>query len=195
VESVAENTVDGVTSPLFYAMLAGVPGAIAFKAISTLDSIFGYKNERYLQFGWASAGLDDAANYVPARVTVPFVVAAAGVLGYGPGDVVATVRRDGRKHSSPNSAVAKAAFAGALGVRLGGPLHSHGQLVLAPFIGTPKNPLRGRCILEAITVMYVALLLMVGFLTLLTVVGGAVSKERSRKARKSAIPNRRDVAG
>jgi adenosylcobinamide-phosphate synthase len=159
IESVAENTVDGVTSPLFYAFLGGAPAAMAFKAISTLDSTFGYKNERYLNFGWASARLDDAANYLPARLTVPFIAAAAGLLGSPPSEVIRTARKDGRKHASPNSALAEAAFAGALGIRLGGPLYSGGRLIAAPHIGSPKNPLDPRSIQGAVGVMNLTFLL------------------------------------
>ena len=126
VESVAENTVDGVTAPLFYAFLGAAPAAIAFKAVSTLDSTFGYKNNRYVDFGWASARLDDLANYVPARLTVPFTALAAGLLGLSPRGTLRTVRRDGRKHPSPNAGLVESAVAGALGVRLGGPLNPRG---------------------------------------------------------------------
>ena len=159
VESVAENTVDGVTSPLFYALLGGAPAAVAFKAISTLDSTFGYKSERYLRFGWASARLDDMANYGPARLSVPFVAAAAGILGRKPAEVIRTVREDGRKHASPNSAIAEAAFASALGAQLGGPLYSSGRLVHAPLIGRAERPLQPGTIGAAVQLMYLTLAL------------------------------------
>jgi adenosylcobinamide-phosphate synthase len=156
VESVAENTVDGVTSPLFWAFVGGTCGAVAFKAVSTLDSLFGYKNERYLRFGWASARLDDAANYLPARLSVPFIAAAAACLGHSPGGAVRTVLRDARKHASPNSGFAEAAIAGALGVRLGGPVSRGGVPVACPCFGEPRNPLTIDHIRAAVRLMWVS---------------------------------------
>jgi adenosylcobinamide-phosphate synthase len=154
VESVAENTVDGVLSPLFYAFLGGAPAALAFKAISTLDSTFGYKNHRYLRFGWASARADDAANYLPARLAVPLLAGGAALLGLPPGRVFQTVRRDGRRHASPNSGLAEAAFAGALGVRLGGPLLRGGRPLDLPYIGRSHSPLSRPCIGQAVRLMW-----------------------------------------
>lgn len=164
VESVAENTVDGVTSPLFYAFLGGAPAATAFKAISTLDSIFGYKDKRYARFGWASARLDDVANYVPARLTVPFVAAAAALLGYHGAEVVSTVRRDGARNPSPNSGLAEAAFAGGLGVRLGGPLSRGGVEIAAPYIGPSGEPPRPEHVRGAVMLMGLSSLLFGGSL-------------------------------
>jgi len=126
VESVAENMVDGITAPLFFAFLAGPVGAMVYKAINTLDSTFGYKNEQYKEFGWASARVDDGANYLPARLTAPLVPIAAALLKLTallklkPFDSLRILRRDRKKHPSPNSGFAEAAFAGALGVQLGG---------------------------------------------------------------------------
>lgn len=117
VESVAENTVDAVVAPAFWAVVAGAPGAFGHRAVNTMDAMVGHRSARYERFGWASARLDDAANYVPARVT------AALVAMCRPGaarDVVRVVRRDAGAHPSPNAGVAEAAFAAALGVRLGG---------------------------------------------------------------------------
>jgi adenosylcobinamide-phosphate synthase len=175
VESVAENTVDGVTSPLFYALLGGAPAAVAFKAASTLDSMFGYKNERYLRFGWASARLDDVANYLPARVTVPMVAGAAALLGYDTAGVIRTVRNDGRKHASPNSGLAEAAFAGALRLRLGGPVSRGGRQVAAPFIGTSDKPVEAEDIRRSVELMGVTSLLFGGVLAL---VRGATERRR-----------------
>jgi adenosylcobinamide-phosphate synthase len=120
VESVAENTVDGCTAPLLFAFLGGPLGALAYKAISTLDSTFGYKNERYLQFGWASARLDDLANLIPSRLTALLVTPAALLLRLHPGNAWRIFWRDRHNHPSPNGGQIESAVAGALGVRLGG---------------------------------------------------------------------------
>ncbi|MGI5939982.1 MAG: adenosylcobinamide-phosphate synthase CbiB [Thermoleophilia bacterium] len=167
VESVAENTVDGVISPLLYAAIGGAPAAVAFKAISTLDSTFGYKNARYLRFGWASARLDDAANYLPARLSVLLVGLAAGLRGRSWGDVMRTVRLDGRKHVSPNAGLAEAAFAGALGVRLGGPVSRDGREVAAPFIGESGRPAGSADIRNAVRLMWASSALALCFAMLL----------------------------
>lgn len=135
VESVAENLVDGVLSPLLFAVLAGAVGAVAFKAVSTLDSTVGYKNQQYLKLGWASARLDDLANFLPARLSPLLVAAAARLLRYGAGRSLSVCRRDRRRHASPNSAWAQAAFAGALGIQLGGPVIYEGETVSRPTIG------------------------------------------------------------
>lgn len=117
VESVAENTVDALVAPALWAALAGVPGALGYRATNTLDAMVGYRSERYERFGWASARLDDVANWVPARLTALLV---AAVRPGRAGVVRATVRRDARAHPSPNAGVAESAFAGALGLQLGG---------------------------------------------------------------------------
>jgi adenosylcobinamide-phosphate synthase len=132
VESVAENSVDGVIAPLFYAVLGGPVGAMAYKAVNTLDSTFGYRNERYAEFGWASACIDDLANFVPARLTVPLIAIAAAFLGFRPADSLRVSLRDGRKHPSPNSGLSESAFAG-VGIK-GGP-HPPGSLVRMPSLG------------------------------------------------------------
>ena len=137
VESVAENTVDGVTAPIFYGLLAGPVGIIVYKAISTLDSTFGYKNDRYRDFGWASARLDDVAAFIPSRLTALVAPVAAWINGMRGGDSFRILKRDRLKHASPNSGHTEAAFAGALGLRLGGPCHYEGELHEKPFIGDP----------------------------------------------------------
>jgi len=141
VESVAENTVDGVTAPLFFAILGGPVGALTYKAISTLDSTFGYKNERYIQFGWASARLDDCANFVPARLTAPLIVLAAAILRLNPANAWRIFLRDGRKHPSPNSGLPEATIAGALSVQLGGTMYRKGVPVEMPRLGDPVKGL------------------------------------------------------
>ncbi|MBT9168045.1 MAG: Cobalamin biosynthesis protein CobD [Syntrophomonadaceae bacterium] len=120
VETVAENTVDGVTAPLFYALLGGAPLALLYKAINTMDSMLGYKNDRYLWFGRAAAKLDDAANWLPARLTVTVMLLAAAVLRLQVRAAWTALRRDGKKHPSPNSGLTEALVAGALDVTLGG---------------------------------------------------------------------------
>ncbi|MCF8026242.1 MAG: adenosylcobinamide-phosphate synthase CbiB [Desulfobacteraceae bacterium] len=136
VETVAENFVDGVLSPLFFAVLLGAPGAIAFKMISTLDSMAGYRTERYEQFGKTAARLDDAANWIPARLSVPIIsLAAVLILGRGRRSFV-TALAEGKNHKSPNAGLPEAAFAGALCIRLIGPGTYHGIYVEKPWIGT-----------------------------------------------------------
>ncbi len=134
-ESVAENSVDGVTAPLFYALLFGPVGAIAYKAINTLDSTFGYKNERYLEFGWAAAKLDDLANYLPARVTVVVIALAAALSNLRFFEIFTSVGQGARRHASPNSGYPECAFAGALGVTFGGARSYGGEFHDAPLLG------------------------------------------------------------
>ena len=139
VESVAENTVDGATAPFFYALLFGPVGALGYKAVNTLDSLFGYKNERYLKFGWASAKLDDLANYLPSRLTVPFVSLAAFIIKLDARAVIRSVVLTARRHASPNAGYPEAAFAGALGVRLGGPRSYGGVRQDLPYLGIAET--------------------------------------------------------
>ena len=159
VESVAESTVDGITAPLFFAALGGPLGAMLYKAVNTMDSTFGYKNERYLHFGWAAARLDDLANLLPARLTGLLVVAAARLLGHDAGASFAILRRDRLKHASPNSGHTEAAVAGALGIALGGANYYFGKLVEKPTIGTASRPITADHIRQAnrLTLVTVAL--------------------------------------
>ena len=153
VESVAENTVDGIIAPLFFAVIFGPVGALMYKAASTLDSMVGYRNEKYLQFGWASARLDDAANFLPARLTAPLMFIGAAITGCRPLHAWRVCLRDRRRHASPNSGIPEAAMAGALGIQLGGPLFRRGVLVELPTIGDPLQPMEKRHILKANGVM------------------------------------------
>lgn len=125
VESVAENCVDAVTSSLFWATIGGAPTVLAHRAINTLDAMVGHHDARYEHFGWASARLDDVANYLPARLTA---VAAAAVRPTRARAIAKTTRRDARRHPSPNGGVVEAAFAAALGVQLGGVNRYHDEL-------------------------------------------------------------------
>lgn len=159
VECVAESTVDGVVAPLFFAMLAGPVGAMVYRAVNTLDSTFGYKTERYVRFGWASARLDDLANWLPARVAAPLIGVAAALLGRHPGRAWRILRRDGRKHESPNAGLPEAAMAGALGVQLGGVNEYDGEPLEKALIGDPDRPLAPARIPEANGLMFAALAL------------------------------------
>ena len=120
LESVAENTSDAVVAPLFWGAVAGIPGLLAYRAINTLDAMVGYRNDRYGNFGWAAARLDDAVNWVPARIAGALAAACAPLVGGRPADAVRAVREQSGRHPSPNGGVVEAAFAGALGVTLGG---------------------------------------------------------------------------
>ena len=135
VETVAESTVDGIIAPLFFAALGGAPLAIAYKAINTMDSLFGYKNEKFRDFGWAPARLDDLANWIPARLALPVIATGAFFCGLSARKSLAIAMRDGSKHPSPNSGLPEAAMAGALGVCLGGASVYSGEIIEKPFIG------------------------------------------------------------
>ncbi len=140
VETVAENFVDGFLAPLFWALVLGVPGAVAYKMINTLDSMVGYQNKTYQLFGRASARLDDAANFIPARLSVFVIAFAAACLPKISGTGAwRTGWSEGRRHKSPNAGFPEAAFAGALRIRLGGPSTYHGRRVDKPYIGSGFN--------------------------------------------------------
>ena len=153
VESVAENSVDGVVAPLFFIAMGGGAGAILFKAVSTMDSMFGYKNERYINFGWAAARLDDVVNYIPARLAGALIPMASWARGLGAAGSWRIMWRDGGSHASPNAGIAESAFAGALGVRLGGMNWYGGVEKHAPFMGERQRPLWRGSILEAVRLM------------------------------------------
>ncbi len=135
VETIAENMADGVIAPLFYAMIFGAPLAFAYKAVNTLDSMFGYKNDEYIEFGYFPAKLDDVFNFIPARITGMLIILASAFLGYDYKNSFKIYRRDRYNHTSPNSAHPEAAIAGALGVQLGGANYYFGKLVSKPTIG------------------------------------------------------------
>lgn len=137
VESVAENTVDAVVAPAWWAALGGAPAAGAYRAVNTLDAMVGHRSARYLRYGWASARADDIAAFVPARLTAVLV---AAVRPRAASSVWATVRRDAASHPSPNAGVAEAAFAAALGVRLGGENRYGDRVEIRPQLGDGRPP-------------------------------------------------------
>jgi adenosylcobinamide-phosphate synthase len=140
VESVAENTSDAVVAPLFWGAVAGVPGLVGYRAVNTLDAMVGHRSERYLRFGWAAARLDDAANLVPARLTAGLAVVLAPVVGGRRERAWQVLRRDGRKHPSPNAGPVEAAFAGALERTLGGRLRYGARVEDRPLMGNGPAP-------------------------------------------------------
>ena len=160
VETVAENTSDGIIAPLFYLMLGGPVLGLAYKAVNTLDSMVGYTNERYLRFGWASARFDDLANWLPARLTGLMMVAVAPLIGLSGKSAFRIMLRDRGNHSSPNSGIPEAAAAGALGVRLGGTNSYFGKPVEKPTIGDPSRGLSHDSYRGAIRLMYGSAILM-----------------------------------
>ena len=153
VETVAENFSDGVAAPLFYMLLGGAPLALAYKAVNTMDSMVGYKNERYLWFGRAAAKLDDAVNYVPARISALCWTAAAALTGRDWKGAFRIWRRDRRRHASPNAAQTEAACAGSLGIQLNGPAWYFGQLYEKPFLGDALRPVEKEDIPRAVRMM------------------------------------------
>lgn len=159
VETVAENASDGVIAPLLYMLIGGAPLALTYKAINTMDSMVGYKNETYLYFGRAAAKLDDAANYIPSRVAALLWAAAAAVTGNDAKGAWRIWRRDRRNHASPNSAQTESACAGALGVQLAGPAYYFGEYYPKPTIGDALRPIEPEDILRADRMMYAASLL------------------------------------
>lgn len=159
VETVAENTSDGVTAPLFYMILAGPLGGIAYKAVNTMDSMVGYKNETYQYFGTCAARLDDAANFIPARLSALFMIAAAFLAGYDGKNAWRIFKRDRKKHKSPNAAHTEAVMAGALSVRLAGDAWYFGKLFKKPFIGDDIRPVERQDIARACRLEYATALL------------------------------------
>ena len=156
VETVAENASDGVIAPLLYMLIGGAPLALTYKAINTMDSMLGYKNEKYLYFGRVPAKLDDVANYIPSRLAGLLWVAAAAFTHNDAKGAWKIWRRDRRRHASPNSAQTESACAGALGVQLAGPAYYFGQYYPKRTIGDALRPIEPEDILRANRMMYVA---------------------------------------
>lgn len=156
VETIAENTTDGILSPLFFFLLFGPVGAACYRAANTMDSMLGYKNARYLYFGRAAARLDDVLNYIPARITFLLFVGAAAILGLDWKNAWKTGLRDAPKHPSPNGGYAEGPTAGALHVQLGGWNYYEGKPEFREYMGDPDRPLEGRDIFRALQIMYTA---------------------------------------
>lgn len=167
VESVAENLVDGVTGPIFYAFIGGPVLIMVYKAISTLDSMFGYKNERYIDFGWASARLDDLAAFIPSRLTALTIPIASLLVGMKARDSWRIFLRDRSKHPSPNAGQTESAFAGALGIQLGGPSFYGGVLSQKQTLGDKGEPLRPDHIRKALRLMVTTMILFCAVMMLL----------------------------
>ena len=172
VETVAENTSDGVVAPLLWMALFGAAGGLFYKAINTMDSMVGYKNDRYLHFGRAAAKLDDGANYIPARLSALAMIGAAFLLKLDGQGAWRVWRRDRRNHASPNSAQTESACAGALGVRLGGNASYFGQLYEKPTIGDPRRPIERADVHRACNLMYGTSGLLLAAYGLLLLLGG-----------------------
>jgi adenosylcobinamide-phosphate synthase len=140
LESVAENTSDAHVAPVMWAAAGGVPAVLTYRGANTLDAMIGNRSPRYMRFGWAAARFDDVLNYVPARLTALLVVVCAPVVGGSPAEALRAWRRDAARHPSPNAGVVEAAFAGALGVRLGGPTQYAHELEIRPTLGEGRPP-------------------------------------------------------
>lgn len=160
IESVAENTNDGIVAPLFYLILGGPVLAVIYKAINTLDSMVGYKNEKYLDFGWFSARLDDVANYIPARISGFLISISSFILGKGFKNSFETLLQDGRKHPSPNSGISEAAMAGALGIRLGGGAFYQDKFIEKQYIGEDIRKVDAFLINESLKISFLTSVLM-----------------------------------
>lgn len=158
IETVAENTSDGVIAPMLYLAIGGPVLGFFYKAVNTMDSMVGYKNEKYLYFGRAAAKLDDAVNFIPARVSACLMIAAAFLLGvdFSGRDAVFIYRRDRRKHASPNSAQTESVCAGALGIRLAGDASYGGKTVKKPYIGDASRGVEHEDIRRVNRLMYVS---------------------------------------
>ena len=174
VETVAENFSDGVTAPMLYLLIGGAPLALGYKAVNTMDSMIGYRNEKYLYFGRAAARLDDGANYIPARLSALLLAAAAVLSGQDGAGALRIWRRDRRNHASPNSAQTESVMAGALGIELAGPASYFGKPVDKPSIGDPLRLAEPEDILRANRMLYwggfLSLLLLCGLRTLVFLV-------------------------
>lgn len=160
VETVAENTSDGVTAPLLFLLIGGAPAGFLYKAVNTMDSMLGYKNEKYLYFGRIPAKMDDLFNYIPSRITALLMVVSAWIGGLDGRGAWRIFRRDRRKHASPNSAQGEAACAGALGVQLAGDAVYFGKVYHKEYIGDASRPIEADDILRAQRLMYLSAWLM-----------------------------------
>ena len=167
VETVAENTVDGIISPMFYAFIGGAPLAMVYKAINTLDSMVGYKNDKYINLGFASAKIDDIANYIPARVCIIFMTIASLILRFNYKNCFKISIRDRKNHKSPNCAYPEGAVAGALGIQLGGTNIYFGKPVYKPTIGDKYREIEIEDIKKTNKIMYLSSILSLIIFTLI----------------------------
>lgn len=172
VETIAENMSDGVVAPIFYAGLFGAPFAFAYKAVNTMDSMFGYKNDKYIDFGFFPAKLDDVFNFIPARLTGYLIVITAFILRMDYKNAYKIYCRDKKNHSSPNSAHPEAAVAGALGLKLGGANYYFGKLVEKPTIGDEINIIDIIDVYKTNNILYLVATLSYLISMLLTLIGG-----------------------
>jgi len=160
IETVSENLSDGIVAPMFYLALGGLPLSMAYKAVNTLDSMVGYKNDRYGDIGWFSAKMDDMLNWIPARLTGLIIVAASFILRFNWRDSWKIMRRDGQNHPSPNSAMPEAAAAGALNIQLGGNGRYFGKIFHKPVIGDRIKEIDRDDVKKAWVIMFASSLLM-----------------------------------
>ena len=160
VETVAENASDGVIAPMLYMILFGAVGGFFYKAVNTMDSMVGYKNDRYLYFGRAAAKLDDVLNYIPARLSALAMIAVAPILKLDGKNAFRIWRRDRRKHASPNSAQTESVAAGALHIELAGPASYFGKIVEKPTLGDPDRSIERKDVARADMLMYGASILL-----------------------------------
>ena len=154
IETIAENTVDGIIAPLFYFAIGGVPLAFLYRAVNTMDSMVGYKNDRYIYFGRVAARADDVLGYIPARITGLLFVVSAFILGYDGKKAWKILRRDASKHPSPNGGWAEATVAGALHIRLGGFNSYFGKIHFREYMGDPVEEIGFDHIMKTIRLMY-----------------------------------------
>lgn len=159
VETIAENIVDGVISPLFYFFLGGFPLAMMYRAVNTMDSMIAYKNEKYIDFGYAAAKLDDVFNYIPARITAFLLIVSAFILRYDGRKAAEIVQRDADKHPSPNGGYPESAVAGALHIRLGGTNYYGGEEHFRAYMGDAQEKLCAKHIDQTIRLLYVTTIL------------------------------------
>ncbi|MBQ1715802.1 MAG: cobalamin biosynthesis protein CobD, partial [Firmicutes bacterium] len=170
VETVAENTSDGVTAPMLYMMILGAPLGMLYKAINTMDSMLGYKNDRYMYFGRIPAKIDDVANFIPARITGLLMCLTAPLIGLDGGNAYRIYKRDRLKHLSPNSGHLEAACAGAMHIMLGGDSFYFGKLVEKASLGDPDREVRITDIPGSIKMMYASSLAMLALLEVVRIV-------------------------
>lgn len=166
IESLAENTSDGVVAPIFWGLIFGLPGILAYKAINTMDSMIGYKTPKHLDFGWAAARIDDLANWVPARLTGLIIAMISGT----PNAALQTIRRDAGKHRSPNAGWPESAMAAALGVRLSGPRSYHDKQTNDPWLYAEGRDVEGSDVTRALAVFKRSMFCLAGLLAIVALI-------------------------